>query len=78
MIAHRGIAQLVEYRSPKPWVAGSNPPAPAKKSKSKDLDIFICAAGTTSFERQLNIVAAPRGTNERGYAVGVNEVAFGK
>ena len=27
---HRGIAQLVEYRSPKPWVAGSNPPAPAK------------------------------------------------
>ena len=28
---HRGIAQLVEYRSPKPWVAGSNPPAPAKK-----------------------------------------------
>ncbi len=27
--AHRGIAQLVEYRSPKPWVAGSNPPAPA-------------------------------------------------
>ena len=26
-----GIAQLVEYRSPKPWVAGSNPPAPAKK-----------------------------------------------
>ena len=28
---YRGIAQLVEYRSPKPWVAGSNPPAPAKK-----------------------------------------------
>ena len=27
--ANRGIAQLVEYRSPKPWVAGSNPPAPA-------------------------------------------------
>ena len=41
---YRGIAQLVEYRSPKPWVAGSNPPAPAKKSKSKDLDFFICAA----------------------------------
>ena len=28
---YRGIAQLVEYRSPKPWVAGSSPPAPAKK-----------------------------------------------
>ena len=30
----RGVAQLVEYRSPKPWVAGSSPPAPAKKKKS--------------------------------------------
>ena len=29
-VKYRGIAQLVEYRSPKPWVAGSNPPAPAK------------------------------------------------
>ena len=34
-IAHRGIAQLVEYRSPKPWVAGSNPPAPAKNPARK-------------------------------------------
>ena len=70
---YRGIAQLVEYRSPKPWVAGSNPPAPAKKSKSKDLDFFICAARhniicvahATSFERQRNIIAALSGTNER-------------
>jgi len=29
------------------------------------LVFFICAVGTTSFERQLNIIAAPRGTNER-------------
>ena len=36
-----GIAQLVEYRSPKPWVVGSNPSAPAKKSKSIGLDIFF-------------------------------------
>ena len=28
---------------------GSNPTPSAKKSKSKDLDFFICAAGTTSF-----------------------------
>ena len=50
-----------------------SPSAPAKKSKSKDLDFFICAAGTTSFawhtqhhfERSENIIAA-RGTNERG------------
>ena len=27
----RGIAQLVEYWSPKPWVVGSSPSAPAKK-----------------------------------------------
>src|ERR1700690_3650260 len=26
---HRGVAQLVEYRSPKPVVAGSSPAAPA-------------------------------------------------
>ena len=26
---NRGIAQLVEYRSPKPSVVGSNPTAPA-------------------------------------------------
>ena len=41
-IKHRGIAQLVEYRSPKPWVAGSNPPAPAKKERqSKDCLYFL-------------------------------------
>ena len=30
---NRGIAQLVEYRSPKPWVVGSSPSAPAKKKR---------------------------------------------
>ena len=40
MIAHRGIAQLVEYRSPKPWVAGSNPPAPAI-TEAKWLRFFL-------------------------------------
>ena len=29
---HRGIAQLVEQRSPKPRAEGSNPSTPAKKS----------------------------------------------
>ena len=39
---HRGIAQLVEYRSPKPWVAGSNPPAPVKNAlKSVDFSAFF-------------------------------------
>ena len=30
-LSYRGIAQLVEYWSPKPWVVGSSPSAPAKK-----------------------------------------------
>ncbi len=30
-LVHRGIAQLVEYWSPKPWVVGSSPSAPAKE-----------------------------------------------
>ena len=29
VVKYRGIAQLVEYRSPKPWVVGSSPSAPA-------------------------------------------------
>ena len=29
-VFHRGIVQLVEHRSPKPSVVGSNPAAPAK------------------------------------------------
>ena len=31
---HRGIAQLVEYWSPKPRVVGSNPSAPAIKKRT--------------------------------------------
>ena len=30
-MVHRGVAQLVEYWSPKPWVVGSSPSAPANK-----------------------------------------------
>lgn len=36
-IIYRGIAQLVEQRSPKPRAEGSNPSAPAKKKRSKTL-----------------------------------------
>ena len=32
---YRGIVQLVEYRSPKPRVVGSNPTAPAQINKKK-------------------------------------------
>ena len=31
VMVHRGVAQLVEYWSPKPWVVGSSPSAPANK-----------------------------------------------
>ena len=52
---------------------GSNPYSPAKKSNSKELDFFICAARhniicvahATSCECQRNIIAALSGTNER-------------
>ncbi len=57
---------MVEQRSPKPRVQSSSLCAPAKKSKSKGLDFFICAerhniicvAHATSLERQPNIIAA--------------------
>jgi hypothetical protein len=32
VVKYRGVAQLVEHRSPKPGVAGSNPVAPAIQS----------------------------------------------
>ncbi len=44
----RGIAQLVERRSPKPNVAGSNPAAPAK---------FHCVTGTDEANASLGEVS---------------------
>ena len=42
---YRGIAQLVEYWSPKPWVVGSSPSAPAKKqAKAVALACFFISA----------------------------------
>ena len=60
--AHRGIAQLVEYRSPKPWVAGSNPPAPAKKATDSQMAIrcFFVGSGVSENPRASE---ASRGTN---------------
>ena len=41
---YRGIAQLVEQRSPKPRAEGSSPSAPAKKKDTESLDLqgFPC------------------------------------
>ena len=41
LLLHRGVVQLVERRSPKPHVAGSNPSAPAKKSSFFGTRIFL-------------------------------------
>lgn len=38
-IAFRGIVQLVEYRSPKPQVVGSNPTAPVQ-NRRRLLSVF--------------------------------------
>ena len=43
---YRGVVQLVERQSPKLHVQSSSLCAPAKKSKSKDLDFFICVRRT--------------------------------
>ena len=47
--ACRGVAQLVEYWSPKPWVVGSSPSAPAKKIRDGfgHLVFFLCVGGWT-------------------------------
>ena len=75
VFVYRGIAQLVESRSPKPLVVGSSPTAPAKeKSAFGRMRIFsfvsaghniVCVAHATSFERQLNIIPPQADTNVR-------------
>jgi hypothetical protein len=52
-LIHRGIAQLVEWRSPKPQAAGSSPAAPAQQKISLSLKLFPSVRcpllGTTNF-----------------------------
>ena len=42
MWVHRGVAQLVEYWSPKPWVVGSSPSAPAKQKAIGLVPMAFC------------------------------------
>ena len=56
---NRGIAQLVEYRSPKPWVVGSSPSAPAKKKRMVSDHPFLFAYGHM-VERTLGEQSEPR------------------
>ena len=49
---HRGVAQLVEYWSPKPWVVGSSPSAPAKKEATfgrQKLLLFLSIAKAMAY-----------------------------
>ena len=71
---YRGIAQLVEYRSPKPWVAGSNPPAPVKNAlESRDSEAFFlfilcdlsqCKVGQISL-KSVDCSGGTAGTHEK-------------
>ena len=59
-MAHRGIAQLVEYWSPKPWVVGSSPSAPAKKiPRTSFSEFFIQSEGLVCNQRATRVVCNP-------------------
>ena len=47
-----------------------------KKSKSKDLDFFICAAGTTSFDRRSTSFRAQREHHSAFMRTQTNDVAL--
>ena len=55
----RGIAQLVEHRSPKPGVGGSSPSAPATILGSRSRFLLgtpgAYVAGTIFFEKIINL-----------------------
>ena len=64
---YRGIAQLVEYRSPKPWVAGSNPPAPAKKDAIANAMASFLADRGGGFEKGGGAIAPKPSRRGRGW-----------
>ena len=83
-----GLAQLGEHLPYKQRVTGSSPVVPTKKSKSKDLDFFICVRRAQHrlrvysqhhFLQSKNIISladTKRGcaTHKRCYTYGVNDV----
>ncbi len=56
---YRGIAQLVEYRSPKPWVVSSNLSAPAMK-KARDSVLFQLYSPAASYIGLRPVIFASR------------------
>ena len=60
-MVHRGIAQLVEYWSPKPWVVGSSPSAPAKKEVTfvyQKLLLFLSIAKAMAYHHALACISS--------------------
>ena len=58
VFVYRGIAQLVESRSPKPLVVGSSPTAPAKNPRSSERGFFIhCESNGISSRFSVYIIA---------------------
>ena len=75
----RGVAQLVEYWSPKPWVVGSSPSAPAK-NRSVFTSVYFLLAGSDELSpsvlrRLENIVENSR---SRGLPLGFLLIFFGR
>ena len=68
-----GCRQAVRHQTLTLASVGSNPAIPAKNPKAELSDFsfvsaghnIICVAHATSFDRQVNIIAALCGTNER-------------
>ena len=73
---YRGIAQLVEYWSPKPWVVGSSPSAPAKKIQVARLGFFhLCRKAQHRLRGTRNIISSEARTS-LPLAAQMNDVAL--
>ena len=59
VFVYRGIAQLVESRSPKPLVLGSSPSAPAKNKTVERLSYFLSIAKAMAYHHAQACISLP-------------------
>ena len=72
---YRGIVQLVEYRSPKPQVVGSNPTAPVisdLRSRNVDGGFFVCRVVATPHKTFPKVQKIRNITGTSGQAISNN------